>query len=805
MFLIFLSCAWALGLYLGRRWNFPAWTAALGLLPLCAVLAAKRSSRNLLIAGLSVLFLLCGAIYFPFKSPHPQPVSEFNARGVIEIQGLISAPPEFKGMTARLQLSAEKLRTASDWQNTSGTILVFTPPYPEYHYGDVLRLTGRLDTPTEFDEFDYQAYLAKQGIFSTMLMPQIELLESGRGIGSLAWVYSLRARLSDSLASALNEPQASLAQGVVLGIRSFIPDDFKAALATTGTAQLLAISGINLTIVTGLFLALFLRLFGRRRYLYVWLTLALVWFYALLTGLQAPVIRAAIMATLFLWAELLGRQKNALVALAASAAVMAAIDPQVLWDISFQLSFLAMAGLIFITPWLRSLGERGLAALFIADSLPIRISAVFLESISVSLGAILAVWPLVAYYFGLISIVGPLANIILAPALPAIILCGSITALAGLFSAPLAQMLGWLTWIPSTYMLDLTGAMANIPFAALKSSWVGLKFILPYYACLSALILRPCLSKAVWLRLKNLLATVPREIPNSFAALPKKLIVLPLLAVLLPLSLATATLPDSKMHVSFIDVGEGDACLVQWKAQNILIDGGPSPQAIVLGLGDKLKFWQKTIDLMILSHPHLDHLSGLVDVLKRYQVKQILSANLTASTPTFLEWQNQIARQKDSVQFVQAGQIVDLGGGACFEALNPADSVGSSESADFENRGLVLKLSLGAVSFLFTADIDQSQEADLLNRRVDLQSTVLKVGHHGSSTSSSPQFLKAVNPQIAVISVGLDNTFGHPDAGTLSRLSQSLASKDAIYRTDRSGTVEFSTDGARLWVKTQKP
>ena len=156
----------------------------------------------------------------------------------------------------------------------------------------------------------------------------------------------------------LPEPQASLAQGIVLGIRGNIPQSLNNDFARSGTAHLLAISGINLGIMAGILLSIGIWLFGRRHYLYVWLALGIVWFYAAITGMNPPVVRGAIMASLFLVAELLGRQRSAIVALTLAAAVMVGVSPYILGDASFQLSFLAMAGLIFLSPVFRNLGRR---------------------------------------------------------------------------------------------------------------------------------------------------------------------------------------------------------------------------------------------------------------------------------------------------------------------------------------------------------------------------------------------------------------------------------------------------------------
>jgi competence protein ComEC len=261
-------------------------------------------------------------------------------------------------------------------------------------------------------------------------------------------------------------------------------------------------------------------------------------------------------------------------------------------------------------------------------------------------------------------------------------------------------------------------------------------------------------------------------------------------------------MPDDNLRVSFLDVGEGDAILVQKGSQQVLIDGGPSPQAINLALGRQMPFWDRTIDLLVLTHPHQDHLAGLVEVLHRYHVGQVLYPDLDDPSPMYEEWLSLIKEKGIQVTIARAGQVA-LGDGAVMKVLSPQATLLAGTESDIDNNGLVLRLSTGDISFLFTADIMREAEWGLVARRADLTSTILKVAHYGSDTSTSPEFLAVVNPRVAVISCGADNKFGHPSNGVVSRLEQKLGAGN-IYRTDKDGTIEFTTDGERLWVRVER-
>jgi competence protein ComEC len=260
-------------------------------------------------------------------------------------------------------------------------------------------------------------------------------------------------------------------------------------------------------------------------------------------------------------------------------------------------------------------------------------------------------------------------------------------------------------------------------------------------------------------------------------------------------------MPDDRLHVSFLDVGQGDAILIQMpNGQDILIDGGPDPQKINLELGEKLPFWDRTIDLVVCTQPQADHITGLVEILQRYKVKQVLEPEVSYDSSIYQEWCNLVEEKQIKRDTAQAGQEIDLGSGIKIEVLNPPESLWEGTSDDVNNNGVVLRLSWGQVSFLSTADIREEVEFELIGQRANLKGTVLKVSHHGSKTSTTSQFLGAVDPDIAVICVGEDNPFGHPSPEVLERLTNRLGEEN-VYRTDKDGTIEFITDGETLWVK----
>ncbi len=810
MILICLSISWIAGIITGLNFNLPAVLILTGLVPF-PLLILKKHRKQVMLAGFCVISFfsasVCAQNCLPDNSA--EYINFFNDSGTVTVTGTISDDPDVRDSNTRLLFEAAYIEINAEQVEVKGNILVFVSRYPEYSYGDMIRITGELKTPPVFDDFDYASYLSHENIYSTMLYPQIELIADGQGNTLLKRIYTLRTELSQSLARVLPEPQAALAQGMLLGIRSNIPDELQQAFSITGTTHILAISGLNIGIVAGIMLSLGLLLFGRRHYFYIWLALGVIWIYAVLTGLEAPVVRSAIMASIFLAAELTGRQRNAITALLFAAAIMIACDPQVIYSASFQMSFMAMCGLIFILPPLQNLAKRLTGR--IPDRYPsiYKIAKFTCDSLAVTLAALAGVLPLTAYYFGIVSAVSAPATLLVLPVLAGIIILGSLTAAAGLFFLPLAQVLGWLLWLILSYMLDVVEGFASLSIAYIETGSFSAIYLWIYYIVLAIL---------VWAgsKYKILKRTGKEDGEDSLSNTSKsggtkntrqsiflrrsfKLILsLILITGILSFS-AIHSAPDDNLHVSFLDIGQGDAILIQKGNTQVLVDGGPGSQAVNLALSEKMPFWDRTIELVILTHPHDDHLTGLVEVLKRYEVKQILTTETASALPVYDEWQRLIDEKIISYTIAQSGQQIAVNG-IIIDVLNPQKTYFEGTGTDIDNNSIVLNVAFGEISFLLTGDMGKYAELELIKDRLIPQSTLLKVGHHGSNSSTSTEFLNVCRPQIAVISVGEDNEYGHPDIEVMDRLTEIVGNIN-IYRTDRNGTLEFITDGSRLWLK----
>jgi len=255
------------------------------------------------------------------------------------------------------------------------------------------------------------------------------------------------------------------------------------------------------------------------------------------------------------------------------------------------------------------------------------------------------------------------------------------------------------------------------------------------------------------------------------------------------------------LEVNFFDVGQGDAIFIETPSQHqILIDGGPSP-LILEKLVESLPFWDRTIDLIVLTHPESDHLVGLIEVLKRYKVENILWTGILRDTAEYKEWQRLIRDETAEIFIAKAGQKIILSKSdinSFIDVLYPFENLEGQEFKNSNNTSIVAKLIFGENSFLFTGDAYKSVEKKLIDKEINLASDVLKVGHHGSKTSNSEEFIEKVSPEIAVISVSKDNPYHHPHQETLDTLEKYGIK---ILRTDKNGDIKIICDSQSLKLK----
>lgn len=583
-----------------------------------------------------------------------------------------------------------------------------------------------------------------------------------------------RAALERPLELLIPPPESALLIGIVLGDRTGVPAELSRAFAASGTTHLLAISGFNMTLVAT---AIALALRGRvgpvaRALTSVFAIVA----YSLLVGLSPSVLRAALMAAVASCGIVSGRRAATANALCVAVTAMLVADPAAVDDLGLQLSALATAGLVL---WQAPLSER-LAAL----PSPVR------DGLATTIAATLPTLPVIAGAFGRLSLISPVANLVCVPSFPLLMLSGAATSLIGALWLDAARPIALLAWAAAFALRTGVETFAALPLAsltvpagALTGSFVALLEVSLVVAARRAS--SPSTLRAIGRAVASFRASMPRAAPPRGGLIATVLIV-----VALSLTLITWPANAGSARVVALDVGQGDAYLVDVGGALALIDGGPDPARVLDELGAMLPPWQRRIDVVALTHAHTDHGAGLLAVLERYDIGLAIEpVGLNASPLTDL-WSAALAKRGIERRAVRAGQRVQLGG-ATIAVLAPADDL------LVDTPSLVLRVESAAFSALFTGDAVDDALGRLLEHPERLRSRVYVPPHHGAQTPYASALRASARPEAALISVGAGNRYGHPTPETL----QALAGVPT-YRTDKDGTVEIALDGTGLVVRT---
>jgi competence protein ComEC len=414
--------------------------------------------KKLVVIGFCILFLVTGIWRHQQAELRiiDNELKKFNdLEKKITLIGQVIKEPDIREKNIKLTIKPN---------NIEGKVLVTTNRYPQYQYGDKLKITGFLKTPQELGDFDYPGYLAKDGIYSVLYWPEIELVKKGQGNLIYTKILSFKERLRESIYQNLSPPQSSILGAIILGDKSRISQEWKEKLNYAGVRHLTAVSGMHVAILTSILMTLLIGL-GLWRQQAFYFAIILITLFIVMTGLQPSAIRAGIMGGLFLFAQYLGRLNSARRAIVMAGAVMLAQNPLLLrLDVGFQLSFLAILGIIYFLPIFRS-WFRKIPNLF-----------QFKNIISITLSAQIFTLPILIYNFGYLSLVAPITNVLILPLLPFIMIFGFIFGLLGMFWQLLGWIFSWPAWLLLTYLAKIVDWFSSQSFAylTLEISWVWL-------------------------------------------------------------------------------------------------------------------------------------------------------------------------------------------------------------------------------------------------------------------------------------------------------------------------------------------
>jgi competence protein ComEC len=816
-----------------------------GVSPIWLKLLRSQIRPLILLILLFTLFIYLGALSsrsgfaqiddrFPHHLTHYLAQDPNSIKFPITLEGRIIEPPENFTRKTRLRLEVQKIILPR--QNVMTTVmtsenvqLTWYAPKIRCKFYDTVQVTAKLQIPLDYRNpggFSYSDYLSQKNIYATGTIKTLTLYNKAKTIPLpmliLRWIYEFRSRVSEYIENTTSAPASNLLQAILLGERHKVSNQMKELFSEAGTIHLLSVCGFHLIILaltTFFCLRFFLQLLPARLFeslsclirpsrLAALLSIPVVIFYTILTGSRTSTIRACIIVILYFLSLLFERRKTLWRPLILAAFCILLWQPPAIFRVDFQLTFLASAGVIFMIEYLFAksplwgTGEQGNkepgGQLTVLSSPLQRFLAFlrryFLLSCCLSLAAFLMISPLAAYFFNLVSPVGIFTNLLATPLVAGILYTGLGATLMIPFCPGLAGILFRIGALFTRLIVSLNTYVIRVPraFFYLASPPKTSVFIIYICIFISALLLR--------YRTKNSPPAwkITFLIPTLF-----------LLLVLLFFLLTPSPRPNPRdLTVTFLDVGKGDACVIQTpKGKNILIDGGGSYNQDEFDFGHSViapYLWHEKIDkldLVVLTHPHPDHLNGLLFILKNFPVARLWKTKKRANFREYRLFEKIIGEKRIPVRTPAVGEQFDLDG-HLLEVLADGNLSNLPISTkisfrDENNRSLVLKLSYGQISFLFAGDIESKAERCLLTLGEKLRSTILKVPHHGSRYSSSLPFLQMVRPQAVVFSARNygKQQFPHPMA--LARY-QKLPCQ--IYRTDLDGAITFETDGAGFKV-----
>ena len=637
----------------------------------------------------------------------------------------------------------------------------------------------------------------------------IDVATSATGISIPPIVDSVRTSINETVSSLVAGDPGALGIAMLTGQRDAISDSTVDAFRGAGLSHLLAISGLHIALVGGMTMNAAAFALGKRGGWYLLPVFASVLVYAGLSGLAPPVIRAAIMFGIFVVARIAGRSTMLLPAVALAGLVMVAANPALVASISFQLSFAAMVGIAAVVPKLDALTEvsgtdqernRG-------RTLSRRAANFVKGSITVSVAATVATAPLVGMYFGGVPVWGVLSTLLALPAIPVLVVATALAALVGSTTASVvADWSAMPVWLVSSYVIEVATAFNAIPFSQISNIRWTPTLAVGYYVVVGVVILtmpyaRQSLvagSSALVKRQAESgpLTRLPRSSPYWMTG-----VLFVAAASMFALATFNSVETEGDLTVSFITVESGESIFVTTPHGNrLLIDAGVNPTEVADKIAADISPFDRKIDLVILTHPDADHVGGMPEVLRRFDVDVVMHTGEVSTSDAFGDWETVISSH-ESVAALETGTIIGLDSDVFIEVLAAGCPFGIGRCPDINDTSAVLRLVYREVSLLLTGDIESAGERRLLHNRLPISSTVLKVPHHGSTTSSTEEFIAAVAPQVAVFAVGYgpaSDRFGHPAPEVYRRIA-SFVPEPHIFRTDTQGTVKLITDGERLW------
>ena len=797
--LLWYALAFLGGLALGNwlKWSWQIWLGVtlvcLALVPLLRRLIKSPNIFNLsplILAILPVIFF-AGALRIQLAQPvlDPSTLAWYNDRGPLKITGVITSPPDQRTSYTYLRLQVRQVGPPTNSsqalgspvetsQAVKGTLLAMVLPGGDWRYGDLVELTGSLETPPEESGFSFKDYLARQGIYSYLEYPQVTRLTSGQGSLFWAWIYAFKSHALSIVYRIFPQPESALMAGILLGDDSRISPTLQQAYQATGTAHIIAISGFNIAILAGLFSTLFTRLLGRR-----WGAVAAavgITFYTVLVGANPSVVRAAIMGCLGLLATQVGRRQMGLNSLALTALVMCLFNPNLPWDVSFQLTFMATLGLVLFAQPFQEAFNR-LVVRWLPKIQAQNLTRPVGDYILFTLAAQLVSIPVMVYHFQNLSLVSVIANPLVLPPQPLVEVLGGLALLGGLVHPLLGQLLGYIAWSFMAYTNRMVEWLASIPHGLVNIGQTSIWIWVIFYGLLFGLTF------SHWTLFKNWREILRKLFTPQVSTIAPQIAIFAVAILAVLAWSATYSAPDNQLHLTLFDGGPPGTLLIRTPTgRSVLVVGGAMTSDISESIGRKLPVLDRQVDFLVVASAKDKDLPSVSLSLDDFPIRRVLWAGVDATGQGAASLQEELTSRSIPQTIAIQGQALDLGGGARLSVLSQVST------------GVILLLEWNQFRALLPVGTVEDQGAGLTaassaSGPVD----VLLLAGNGSPVANPGEMITKLNPQVMLLNYDVQ--------GCPANCPPLLDMPGyTLLRTDQNGWIEVTTDGTQMWVEVEK-
>ena len=618
-------------------------------------------------------------------------------------------------------------------------------------YGDLIEIKGEYSAPEvarNYKGFDYSQYLKTLNIYGTIKVEESKIINKNQLSPILISINNIKEKMIDNANRNMPKRTANLLLGILIGERDNIQEDIIESFRTANLSHILAVSGAHTSYIILGITYLISKSKTPKRIGYI-ITIINLLIFIIITGASYSVVRACIMAIVVIGAKICYRKENFFTSICISLIIILIQNPFAINDIGLKLSFMGTAGIVIF--------NKSITNFFIK----LKIKQKIAEALSVTFSAQLMIMPITILNFNTISLTFFISNILASPLLGIIIIFGFISIFISSILNPISKILFLILHIFLELLILVSKVTEKIPGSSILVKTPNILFAIVYYILILFFnyffVIKQNPTRRFHKKIIKIITI--KNIKNAF-----KVIAVVFLIMLLLTRIVRIINPTLKIY--FIDVGQGDSTLIVTpKNKKILIDGGEGKTNVLFQY--LLDRRINKIDYIIISHFDSDHCNGLIEIIEKMRVENIVMSKQSKESEEYKKILEIIKQKNIKVSSVKAEDKIIIEKNLYTKILNPAEKI---EFQDLNNNAIVAKLVYKDFSILFTGDIEKAEENLAKKYKNELKSTILKVAHHGSKTSTSEEFLKYVEPQIALIGVGENNKFGHPNQITIEKL-----------------------------------